>query len=57
MEVPYANLNRIYQELMCEGYTDLIGSGIAAIQHLADWIQGKQVGKVADNMGYSEDHG
>ena len=35
-------INRIYQELMCEGYTDLVGSGIAATNHLADWVQGKQ---------------
>jgi len=27
---------------MCEGYTDLVGSGIAATNHLADWVQGKQ---------------
>tara|TARA_Y100000593_G_scaffold4279_1_gene8482 strand:+ start:2831 stop:3595 length:765 start_codon:yes stop_codon:yes gene_type:complete len=30
-------LNRIYQELMCEGYTNVMGMGITAPEHLADF--------------------
>ena len=30
-------LNRIYQELMCEGYTNITGMGITAPEHLADF--------------------
>ena len=36
-------VNRLYQELMCRGYTDIIAAGVTSQLYLNDWVDGMRV--------------